>query len=136
MAEFLINEMKILSGAKSKIVRVPQYFFNADKKNTTSFIGGVIDGDGSIAISHVKIASGSIDFLKDLKRLLEHIGIASGKITQEKRSGTFIIYISSKNNLYEPYNRLYSSKGPFYPGKKKAWEKVFKHYSDNYIDPA
>lgn len=124
MAEFLINEMKIPSGAKSKIVRVPSYLFNDDKKVISAFVRGVIDGDGSIAKSHVKIASGSIRFLKDFKRLLKMIGVDSGNINQEKTSGTFILYLSSRDNLSRLYHLMYGSPGYSYPRKKRSWEDL------------
>jgi len=124
VAEFFINKIKIPSGAKSKIVRVPPYLFVMDKKIISSFVRGIIDGDGSIAKSHVKIASGSIKFLEDFKRLLNRININSGNITSEKNSGTFILYLSSKDNLSRLYHLLYDSHGYSYPRKKRSWEDL------------
>lgn len=125
-SENLVKTFKIPAGAKSGIVRVPPFLFNSNKKEIGGFIRGVIDGDGSICKDHIKIASGSIKFLEDMKRLLNLIGISSGKLMKDKKSNTFSFYISSMENLNNLYHILYSDSEFCYPRKKQAFGKVFK----------
>jgi intein/homing endonuclease len=126
LAESLINKFEIPSGAKSRIVKIPPYLLNSGKEEIASFIRGVIDGDGSISINQVKIASGSERFLEGMKELLNRLYIQSGKVCKEKNRNTFVLYISSIPNIWRLYSLLYKNSHFFYLRKKKSWEKIFK----------
>jgi len=126
LAETLIKKFGIPSGAKSRTVKIPSYLFKSNKKEIAGFIRGVIDGDGSVSVNQVKIASGSIEFLEGMRGLLKILDVNSGKICKEKNKGTWVVYISTIANLQKLYSCLYQDPEFFYPRKKKSWEKIFK----------
>lgn len=128
LAKCLINKFKIPAGNKSRIVKVPPYFFKSRRNISLNFIRGVIDGDGSVSQNRIKIASGSEDFLKGINRVLSNYNIFSGKIIPEKSSNTFIVYISSKENFKNLYHLLYSNAEFFYSRKKECWERYLNTF--------
>lgn len=124
LAKYINKKFQVPFGAKSKLVRVPAVLFSSNELNINAFIRGVIDGDGTISKKArlVRIASGSIAFLRDIKKLLSKINISSGKIRKEKN--TFIISISGKENLRKLANNLYIKARFFYPRKERVWKDI------------
>lgn len=90
LVEYFIKNFQIPAGAKSNIVRVPEIFFVAKKSNTSAFLRGVIDGDGSVSSKSkcVRITSSSLKFLEDIKKLLLYVNILPGNIIKDKRRNT------------------------------------------------
>lgn len=119
----LVQKLNIPAGAKSKVVRVPFYLFKSKKGFMTNFLRGVIDGDGSISKNRIKISSGSIKFLEDIKLLLNNLKISSGLVSKEKNKNTFNLCISSKDNFRRLCFLLYKDSEFFYPRKKLCWER-------------
>lgn len=100
LCEKLIKEFSIPPGAKSSVVIVPKFISDNNGPIKESFLKGVIDGDGSISRSSIKIASGSIIFLKEIKELLESLSVSSTKILLDnKKSKTFSIRVNKKEDL-------------------------------------
>lgn len=126
LAGYISKKFQIPIGAKSSIIRVPQILFNTTHQNISSFIRGVIDGDGTISSESkcVRIASGSINFLNDIKRLLSIIEISSGNIIKDKSRNTWILYISTTENLRRLRNQLYNGVNLFYPRKMASWKDI------------
>ncbi len=126
LAKYLIKKFQIPSGAKSHIIRVPKRLFNTNKSNINAFIRGVIDGDGTISSKTkcVRIASGSIKFLKDIKKLLSSTGVSSGSIVKEKNRNTWVLHISTVQNLRRLQDKIYNKATFFYPRKKSRWKDI------------
>ncbi|MDI6737622.1 MAG: LAGLIDADG family homing endonuclease, partial [Nanoarchaeota archaeon] len=126
IVEFLSQTLGIPTGNKSYSVRAPKIFFEAPVEDISSFIRGVIDGDGCIKSNKsVHIYSGSPLFLSDMKLLLEKVGAEISSIKQLPTAWELTIY--RKNSLNLLYNRLYPIGCPHYPRKKAAWEtNIFK----------
>lgn len=126
LVKYISQNFQIPTGAKSKIVRIPKIFFKTNKKNAYSFIRGIIDGDGNILYqkNYVRISSGSFDFLKDLKKLLNLIDINSGKINKDSKGNVWILGISGLDNLKKLRESLYNSAIFFYPRKKLSWKNI------------
>ena len=123
LAEILVKDFHIPSGAKSKVVIIPKYFFNSSNRNILAFIRGVIDGDGYVAKDFLRFASGSENFLKDLRRLLNLLNIKTGKISKDKRTDTFTLCVYRKADLQRLAKFLYWDNCPFYPRKKISWQR-------------
>lgn len=124
LAKYFINKFEIPAGAKSHIIRTPKFLSN--KKDISSFIRGVIDGDGTISSKSkcVRISSGSEKFLKDIKKLLLDIGISSGSILKDKGRNTWVLYISGLDNLRRLRSKIYYNSKFFYPRKKTTWKDI------------
>jgi intein/homing endonuclease len=125
LANYFVG-LGIPSGSKSLTVRIPRVFFSAKKLNIFSFIRGVIDGDGCIFTQSkcVRIASGSMGFLNDIKNLLQKIDINSGGISSQKNSNTKELHLSQKENLRKLRDFLYTDAEYFYPRKKESWKNI------------
>lgn len=125
LAEFLTKKLKIPSGSKSRIARVPRYFFKEDNKIVAGFLRGVIDGDGSVGKTHISVSSGSPSFLGDIKKLLIKQDIIFGNIhTNLAGSNTSEMRMYRKEDLRRFHNFLYSHASFFYPRKKQSWEDL------------
>lgn len=103
-------------GNKSLIARVPGIIKNSNNESISSFIRGVIDGDGYLSKSIIHICSGSYLFLIDLKNLLSKLSInCNAKI--EKRKTCYVLNL----NTYESkvlYQACYKKAEYFYPRKR------------------
>jgi len=121
LADILIKDWQIPFGAKSSRVRIPPKITKSNPNMKKLFLKGVIDGDGSISKRGIKIASGSTAFLKDLKELLNGLGIGTGSIITERET-TFTIRINRKQDLLK-VQKIYSW-GPSYPRKKESINKI------------
>ncbi len=120
LASYFKDDIGVPSGNKSKIVRIPKVIFRTNKKNIINFVRGVIDGDGNISPKRpIRIASGSIDFLRDLKKLFIKLDLQSSEIKFDRTA--YILYLYQKDNL-KIYNLLYKSAKYYYPRKKRALE--------------
>jgi len=94
LANILINDFDIPSGAKSLSVGIPSAITRGNLRIKKSFLRGVIDGDGSIGRNTIKISSGSVNFLQGLKVLITELGIFSGTIVRDNRkTNTFSLRI-------------------------------------------
>ncbi len=106
-------------GNKSLIARVPKLIFNSNKKNISSFIRGVIDGDGDIIHSIIRISSGSYLFLKYIIKILSILGIKyKSKIQKEKTCYRLSL---NKTDSRKIYNLCYKKAKYFYPRKKEKF---------------
>jgi len=130
LAEILNKEWDIPFGAKSSIVRVPKKIMGGSNYSKQLFLKGVIDGDGSITKWGIKIASGSIWFLNDLKKLLSDLGIHSGGLIIE-RPTTYTIRINKKSDLLK-FKDIYS-RGLSYPRKKESAIRFIRQENPNEI---
>jgi intein/homing endonuclease len=119
-----VYKYKIPSGAKSKIVRVPRFFFKSPRKIIANFVRGVIDGDGSVSKNCISLSSGSYLFLKDIIRLVSIFGIRFRDIKKNdsQKYLTFDIRLYGKENAANFYSLLYEDANFFYPRKKRVWE--------------
>ncbi len=124
LAQILINEFNIPAGAKSLNVSIPEKIKNANIKIKSAFLRGTIDGDGSVSIKSVKIASGSVKFLGDTKELLEQMNIPPGNIIRDnKTTNTFSIRINKYQDLIK-IKEIYNSKYYYYERKKRIIDKI------------
>ncbi|MFH0701831.1 MAG: LAGLIDADG family homing endonuclease [Candidatus Woesearchaeota archaeon] len=121
LVNLLIDKWSIPSGSKSSIVRIPRKIKEGDLKAKQSFVRGVIDGDGSITKYGIKITSGSILFLEDLKKLLINIGIRSGSVLKERET-TFTLRINRHLDLLKI--KAFYGEGSYYPRKKESLNKI------------
>ncbi|MBI2667855.1 hypothetical protein HYX17_03760 [Candidatus Woesearchaeota archaeon] len=125
LATFLIKNFDMPSGNKSSIVIVPSIIEKSNIELKKAFLRGVIDGDGSILVNNVKIASGSIKFLEGIKRILSELDINCGKIIRDnKLTNTFSIRICRGNDL-KKIKKIYDS-SCFYRRKKENIDKFYK----------
>ena len=134
LAKILVDDIGVPSGAKSLNVRIPKVLFNKNPRILGAFLRGVIDGDGSVLKGAIKIASGSIIFLKELKIILKNLGISSSSITKDNRkTNTFSIRIYNHNNLIKFYYLIYPKNIKFYYNRKKIkWKNnIFKYGFDS-----
>ncbi|MBW2992111.1 hypothetical protein KY345_02735 [Candidatus Woesearchaeota archaeon] len=100
LANILINRFNIPAGNKSLSIVFPKIIKNGGKEIKKSFLRGIIDGDGSISNKTIKIASGSIRFLEDVKDSLSQLNISCGRIIKDnKLTSTFSIRINRYNDL-------------------------------------
>lgn len=121
---FLKEELGIPSGEKSYSIRVPEFIFSSSNLEKSSFLRGVIDGDGSILKGNViKISSGSADFLRGIKNILSDLGIKSGKICSEKNN-IYNLWVCGKENVSKLGKLIYRDQSNFYyPRKKQSWQQ-------------
>lgn len=126
LIEHLKNNYDIPSGAKSLTIKMPKFIFNTSKENRVSLLRGIIDGDGSIKKWSVEIASGSYYFLKDVKYILNKLGIKSNKIYKDNTCMT--LSITKSENLKKLYSLIYDKTSICYPRKKSKFETaIFKN---------
>lgn len=75
LCEFFMS-VGIQPGKKTKTQTLPKFIQQSPLDIILAFLGGLIDGDGSIAENgRVRISSGSLDFCKELTYFLFSIGI-------------------------------------------------------------
>jgi len=124
LCEFITNNIKIPSGNKSQIIRVPNITFKSKEDKIASFLRGVIDGDGSILkTGAMKIVSGSEGFLKDIKFLLAKLNIKSGKLSKDK-NGVYTLWVCGKDGLKNLGSQLYYLESMmFYKRKRDVWKQ-------------
>jgi intein/homing endonuclease len=123
LARIIMNDYDIPSGAKSLTVLMPTKIMNGSNKIKMAFLRGVIDGDGSIFNNNVKIASGSIEFLNGLKKLLDDLTIFSGRIIKDNKiTNTFSIRICRRKDLIK-IKSIYNAKY-CYKRKKENIDKI------------
>jgi len=120
------NIIGLPTGAKSRIVRVPEIMFSANKNNLINFLRGVMDGDGNISLKKpVNISSGSNCFLEDLKKLFLKLNLETSEIYKDVTA--YILRLYQRNNI-EIYNLFYENAELYYPRKKKILEiNTFKN---------
>jgi len=103
------------------------FFKNIPETFIPDFIRGIIDGDGSISNSIVRIYSGSENFLNNCKGKLDFIKIHSGKIRKEKTA--YCLSISTKESIIDLFKKL-NYRRPHYPRKLEHWKNnIFKYYN-------
>jgi len=83
--EFLVKELKIPPGAKSRIVRVPSQIINSTLQLKCSFLSGIFDAEGSPnkqldshhpnGYPRIELKVCNKPLLEDLSKLLKEIGI-------------------------------------------------------------
>ncbi len=120
-------KFEIPIGHKSRTIRVPSVLRTSSNECISSFIRGVIDGDGDIQSKSktVRISSGSKLFLHQLCELFRNIGVRPGGIALE-RAGIYRLHISGTDNLKSLYNMLYSKPDYYYPRRLVAWNALLK----------
>jgi len=120
---YLKDVIKISTGDKSKIVRVPELMFRTSRKNKLNFIRGVIDGDGTIPIKRTtSICSGSKKFLTGFKKILLTVGL---KTSDVKWHGTaYILYLFKSDDMVL-YPLVYKSAFYFYPRKREILQNKY-----------
>ncbi len=121
LVNVFIKNWGVPPGAKSGVVRISHKIKESDLTSKQSFVRGIIDGDGSITKHGIKIASGSMLFLRDLKELLTSINIHCGSIIKERET-TFTIRINRHSDVLM-IKHIYSF-GNSYPRKKESINKV------------
>ncbi len=77
LSEFLNDYFKIPKGKKSYIVKIPKQIFTSPKSVKSSFLAGLIEGDGSIYRSSVRFYTASKGMAEDVTRLFASLGIQS-----------------------------------------------------------
>lgn len=102
----------ILSGNKSLIQTLPEWVSLATYECLTSFIAGVIDGDGCISITNTKnrITTGNFQFAKHMAVLLNSMGISasvSGPHFSSKKENINLLLSASGKRKIESKNPVY-----------------------------
>ncbi|MFH1840094.1 MAG: LAGLIDADG family homing endonuclease [Nanoarchaeota archaeon] len=128
LVNILVNDFGVMNGAKSFKVTVPKIIKNS--KNPIikkAFLRGVIDGDGSILRREIKIASSSINFLKDLKDIFNYFHVPSGEIFRNSKVTNVLEFRTyGAKNMEKLYRLLYPA-DYYYKRKKNKWENnIFK----------
>lgn len=79
LKKFFIEQLGIPQGSKSLSITLPDVFKKCSDSIFSSFIAGVIEGDGNIDKKdwRVRICSGSVNFVNELKENLRFRGIKS-----------------------------------------------------------
>ncbi|MFX0125973.1 MAG: adenosylcobalamin-dependent ribonucleoside-diphosphate reductase [Candidatus Hodarchaeota archaeon] len=128
MNEVMKKLNRNIVGKKSKSVRIPELIFKSPISVISSYIAGLIDGDGHVTKSEKKLsfASGSEDFCIDLKCILSLFGIKPRyRVRKDKRlknSVIFEITISS----FEDYKTLANLILPYLKSIHKK-QRIEKH---------
>jgi intein/homing endonuclease len=125
LTKFLNEKFEIPIGNKSNSIRVPTFFFNTSKDNITSFLRGVIDGDGSVCENAFKltISSGSFLFLKGIKKLFFELGLNPSNIRKYSNENVFEVGFYKKSEIEKLYNFLYPASF-YYLRKKLTLDKL------------
>lgn len=79
LKKFFIEQLGIPQGSKSLTVTLPEVFKKCSDSIFSAFIAGVIEGDGNIDKKdwRIRICSGSVNFVNELKENLKFRGIKS-----------------------------------------------------------
>jgi len=79
LKKFFIEQLGIPQGSKSLTITLPNIFKKCSDSIFSSFIAGVIEGDGSIDKKdwRIRICSGSVNFVNELRENLKFRGIKS-----------------------------------------------------------
>lgn len=127
LAEFLHNKLGLPYGAKSFNARVPLIFFDCLPEYSTSFLRGVLDGDGNICKVRASIFSASMLFIKDLQQLLLNFGVIC-KIRIHTKPTNTLLYILEipKKDLKNLYSLLYEDVTFYFLRKQAVWQSIYK----------
>ena len=79
LKKFFIEQLGIPQGSKSLTVTLPEVFKKCSDSIFSAFIAGVIEGDGNVDKKdwRIRICSGSVNFVNELKENLRFRGIKS-----------------------------------------------------------
>ena len=111
LAHFLNRACNLPLGKKTEL-HVPDFLYSADKNNIYAFVSGYFDGDGTVSVGNnyptPRLYSIHKNFLKEMRSLLQTVGIPS-KVTTWKtpRNTLFALVISGNDGRKEFYEKIF-----------------------------
>lgn len=119
-----LQSLGIPAGSKSFIARVPKEIMNANNVIKSSFLRGVIDGDGTIKEEsrQINVCSWSFGFLEDIEQLYDSFDIKPGRICSD--SGGYILRVSNHDGIRKIFKNCYYGTKFYYPRKLKSLESI------------
>lgn len=113
--------------------RAPKWIFQCDRETQLEFVRGFVDADGSISVDkfgvrRYQIMLSNEDLIKDIKEILNRIGIKTGQILKTKKK-EFCYFGDKKYNANQGYYMYFYMEGQ----EKQQLKKYSRHLQNDEI---